>query len=417
MNSWFQTSNPCPSTYDTLEAALDNLEYCQILRISSFQNIPAKELAGIEKLFNLEELKIGMQNLDPFPFDISQLKKLTELTLDECQLTAIPPKLEKLKKLHTLSISNPKNFSLSSGIPKLKRLEVLNLQNCAVDHFPETIFNLKNLAALSVSSSNLKMIPDNLSDLRNLKSLNLCNNRMELFPLCLCQLSQLSGLDLSGNLLKTIPEEISQLTQLRYLSLDGNSFDSLPQVLREMSKTVRITIEPKYQVLYDDTVSLEPKKKPSKSIDRAAVPQFIKKDYQLSSTPSSQPEELTATSTTDGHTIEIYINNESPDTGIEPMSVADDMLIKIEEHWPEIQSNLVNSFLDLYNEDWSDPEGDLPIDITANQFLNLIYLSSISIMDHAMELVFGDNELFCGHHLCIFWDLKEEKIYDGSLEG
>lgn len=106
-------------------------------------------------------------------------------------------------------------------------------------------------------------------------------------------------------------------------------------------------------------------------------------------------------------------------------------LIKDKFKWEsKYQINIINNLLNLKNNDWIDEDDILDSDsenngenikfrkINESEFLNRIKLTNISInFDLSIEFWFDDGNLFFGHIICSYGDLKNGCINSSEILG
>lgn len=115
-----------------------------------------------------------------------------------------------------------------------------------------------------------------------------------------------------------------------------------------------------------------------------------------------------------GRSIEIRIAANYSDS--ERSDVVSAAMEKTLKNWESIQHNIADSLLETYNDGWADPDDEELPELSRNDFLERITLSTIYVMEeNAISLYFDDSDLFAGHVVEIFW--TEEKMYEAGIEG
>ncbi len=216
--SYLQELNLSTNNLNTLPESIINLKSLQILNLSLANSetfSPSLDLAVINTLFSLKELKLDMNNLS----EISGFQDLTNLEFLSLQGNSIT----EIKGLGTLV--NLKELNLAENrINKIDNLESLNqleILDLSVNEIKE-IKGLENLVKLKTISLNSNQITEikNLECLTNLESLLLNENQISVID-NLDVLENLISLSLNRNNISVI-ENLEKLTSLKQLDLSGN---------------------------------------------------------------------------------------------------------------------------------------------------------------------------------------------------
>ncbi|MDM5228337.1 leucine-rich repeat domain-containing protein [Cytobacillus sp. NJ13] len=214
-----------------------------------------KDLSGLEKAVNLEELSLWDNNIK----DLSPLGGLTHLMsldLDGNPITDLKP-LTGLSNLHALFLSNTgiKDFS---SLNNLSGLMYLTLSNNGIESIPD-LSGLKSLEILELSSNNITSLKG-LEGLSNLMMLTIESNpvsdfsalsKMKLLYLdasytdmqnlkWAADLTQLEGLAVAGNNLNDI-SPLKNLKNLSMLMANDNQISDI-RVLLELERLEYVTL-------------------------------------------------------------------------------------------------------------------------------------------------------------------------------
>jgi len=86
-----------------------------------------------------------------------------------------------------------------------------------------------------------------------------------------------------------------------------------------------------------------------------------------------------------------------------------------ENNYETIRDYCADNLLELYNEDWRDPEEEK---ITTEEFKDKLELESIAIDDDGgLEISFRDGDLFGGHWLVVYTDSEYKFDCDVEIAG
>ncbi len=84
---------------------------------------------------------------------------------------------------------------------------------------------------------------------------------------------------------------------------------------------------------------------------------------------------------------------------------------KVSLNWSRIEEAIVDSLLELHNENWADPAEGFPI-LTKDEFLNKIVHQTIDLdivddTEDSITMYFSDSGIFGGHGVELFWPSDE----------
>lgn len=414
MGWWFSKKEEYASDYNDLREALLSPSYVKILTVSNNCNdIDAYELRKIGRLKNLNHLDLNGVNLDPFPFRLQDLKKLQTLRISNCQIKSFPSEIKNLEHLFEITLYASRSFEGYDILSSIPRMQTLNLTFMDLTEIPPGILQIKKLGDLSIYGSNLQKIPSEIVQLINLSDLSLMQNEIEELPDSIGELKNLVRFQLNSNKLKSLPAAIASMPKLCRLDITENPFTHLPAELKRLDEAGGLKVDNKDHLLFGGP----PEARVSDSIDFAKAPKFLAADFRINPDSFSFSEECERweAEVVSGDD-QISLSVEQGPTQGELPEIVQQNLKKIESGWDEIQRNIIDNLLELYNDEWSDPEGELPT-ATANEFLDELYLESIGITEGSIDLYFGDNELFAGHSIELFWDLENDRMYEAALAG
>ena len=183
----------------------------------SFEEMKITDLNGIELCYDLEELKLGVNNITDIT-PLAGLKKLKVLKLGNNKIEDIGP-LSNLTKLTELDLTNNKIKDITQ-ILSLPNLSKLNLsRNYEADLSP--ISKMISLTELRLGYNNI-FRPPSLANLKNLKVLRFVSNDIYYMDFIADLPSGLEELNLYGNNINDI-SSLTRLTGLKRLTLVGNS--------------------------------------------------------------------------------------------------------------------------------------------------------------------------------------------------
>ena len=197
----------------------------------------------LNKLSELQELDLSLNQLSSLPVSIFSLEKLQVLSVRDNQLSSLPESISKLQNLRELRLYNNQLSSLPESISKLQNLQDLFLQNNQLSSLPESITSLHKLQWLNLGENKLPSLPKNLGSLKNLQELYLQNNQLSSLPESISKLQNLHILHLNGNQLSSLPQSITSLQKLQVLHLNGNQLSSLPESISSLKNLQELYLQ------------------------------------------------------------------------------------------------------------------------------------------------------------------------------
>ena len=174
-----------------------------LIRLNLSSNYMKRTPSCIKYAFKIEDLELGVNELDEFP-DWAAHKSLRTLRLHKNRLSEIP------------DISNCMGLS------------VLNIYFNNFKSIPPCIWNLKNITFFSWGVSGVSEIPEEISRWKDLKYLSFVSSKLERLPDCICDLKKIVGLRLQKNKLRYLPDKIGSLSSLEHLTVFDNFICDLP---------------------------------------------------------------------------------------------------------------------------------------------------------------------------------------------
>jgi hypothetical protein len=154
---------------------------------------------------------INIWNLsDPRQLDgILKYYNLQELGINYCSLESLPDTLYELTNLKKLYIKHSNTLKVIS--PKIG-----------------TMINLEHLQI--TDNVLMETIPVEIGSLIKLRVFTLCGNRLKSLPSSIGNLVSLTYFDCSNNMLAELPKTINRLYKLRYLDCSRNALTELPDL-------------------------------------------------------------------------------------------------------------------------------------------------------------------------------------------
>lgn len=211
---------------------INGIEDISALKALTISYLPSlvknnEQLIAINKLKNLEELKLGGK-LTGFPDIFNGLNHLKHVNIAENALTTLPQSLFNLPQLEYLNASGNKIRELPKQFA-CKNLRVLDLSYNKLVSLPADMMRLQHLEKIDLTNNNLTTLPAGWQNLRSLKDLKLTANYLNSTPSGIEKLTGLESLDLSNNYISYFPDIPSNNYALRILKLNLNNLTVLPE--------------------------------------------------------------------------------------------------------------------------------------------------------------------------------------------
>jgi len=187
-----------------------------------------------------KELDLSSKDLKEFrdSWRIEKLSNLQLLRLSDNHISFLPQTLFSLITLTELDLQQNKLRSLPESIGDLKNLTDLNIERNQILRLPKSIGKLSNLVSLSAGSNRLVYIPEEIGQL-NLTGLWLDNNCLTTIPKSIGYINTLTELCVQDNLLKSLPSSLEKLSSLTVFYCYNNKLTALPSLVSMRKLTVR----------------------------------------------------------------------------------------------------------------------------------------------------------------------------------
>ena len=213
---------------------LSNLQYLD-LRSNSIQHFPT----GLSD--KIAVLKLGENQLDIIPEQISCLKNLVNLDISSCELKEFPQPVLRLRMLQDLDISNNFIHSIPEDILKLD-LKKFCFGGNPLDEFPTFLDRLVvNLEEIDLSTSFLEGIPSVIQKSRGLKKLRVNDNCIEQFPE-IDSFKNLEKLEMKENPVQQLPDAFRSAQALRVIDMSSTNLQEIPPQILHLPKLERLTM-------------------------------------------------------------------------------------------------------------------------------------------------------------------------------
>lgn len=151
-----------------------DLRACKNLKLSEF----IESIKGAKK--TIKELKIGHQDLNTIPYNISKLKNIQTLIIDNACFEKLSSSFSKFRgnALHfrNCRFSNPS--SIFNHVGKAKKLKSLYINNCVFGQSNWKIGSSKYLEQIFINDCGITYIPIQPKSFPKLKLLNLVGNKI-----------------------------------------------------------------------------------------------------------------------------------------------------------------------------------------------------------------------------------------------
>ena len=194
---------------------------------------------------NVRVLDLSHRELKAVPDTFEIFTQLQELRLGYNNLKNLPKSLAKVKSLTSVILTGNINLDIEQSIRVLAaipNLENLNLSNCGIMFLPGAISGCDSLRWLSLEANQILFLPNSFGRLYRLESLNLNNNHISSLPPSFIQLQRLSILQMAANEPLNIELTVESLSKLKLkeLHLGGQS---VIDDLNRIKSLRRLTIE------------------------------------------------------------------------------------------------------------------------------------------------------------------------------
>ncbi|MBC7490748.1 MAG: hypothetical protein H7240_13095 [Glaciimonas sp.] len=244
---------------------LDKLKKSNIVFISAKSNRLTKLSSSLFGLANLQELKLGtnqisgisydkkinlsqsyLQSIDfqnnrfaSFPAELRNLPSLTELNLGGNNIKALDKETDGFRSLKSLKLNSNPLKRITPQFYTMPALEEVDFNQTQLASLPDSISKLTKLKIL-VLPSTFASFPVDFGRLKVLTELRLNNStpnsKIDKFPTVVLSCQRLPTLDLSGANVQSIPSEIAKLRRLENLYLSHCGLTSLPDELFTLSR-------------------------------------------------------------------------------------------------------------------------------------------------------------------------------------
>jgi Leucine-rich repeat (LRR) protein len=146
--------------YSDIQEALKNIEQASVLKImnnSKYSSFP-EEIYKLQKLSKLsftgsecDTRNPNCKNITQIPKGLERLSNLNELNLVMNNIKTITDEINALKNLKSLDLSN--NPSINIDNLSNPNLEILNLNGCNLQKLPKGLIKMKNLKKLGLENN------------------------------------------------------------------------------------------------------------------------------------------------------------------------------------------------------------------------------------------------------------------------
>jgi len=175
-------------------------------------------LSDLKNMRSLKATEKGIRDIS----GIGKLINLEEIYLDRNEISTIPSEIGNLIDLDSLYLLNNEIESVPAELGKLDRLTILELTFNNIGSLPVEISGMSNLQKLHLGYNNLQGIPDTIGSLTNLTYIDLDSNQLITLPAEIGMLEELESLYISYNKITSLPQEIANLERIDGLSLSEN---------------------------------------------------------------------------------------------------------------------------------------------------------------------------------------------------
>ena len=213
---------------------LFNLQYLD-LRSNSIQYFPT----GLRDKITV--LKLGKNQLDMIPENISCSKNLMKLDISSCDLKEFPQPVLRLRNLQGLDISNNFIHNIPDDILKLD-LKKFCFGGNPLDEFPAFLDRLAvDTEEIDLSTSFLEEIPSVIQKSRNMKKIKVNDNCIQEIPE-LASFQNLEKLEMKENPVEQLPGAFQNAYELRILDISSTNLQNIPPQVLHLAKLERLTM-------------------------------------------------------------------------------------------------------------------------------------------------------------------------------
>lgn len=208
-----------PKIFDKINKLTD----LQVLKLSGNEitQFPKK----FSELSNLVYFATYNNSFTAFPFDFKKMYNLTHIEFYKTKIDSFPSDIAYLSKLKTIKFGDTEDtLKLPESLKFLKNLQDLQIENCVLDSFPKQLFKIKSLVYFYLANTNTHYLSKHFERLPNLEVLIIENNPIAQIPNTIYLSKKLRFISLRNNKLSKLPDTISQLENLVMLDLRGNPF-------------------------------------------------------------------------------------------------------------------------------------------------------------------------------------------------
>jgi Leucine-rich repeat (LRR) protein len=191
------------------------------LKSISLSDNPLIDLPANFNQLLLEELYIGKNSFEKFPYQLFDISTLKKISIYEIAMDSFPTSISKLKYLETISLNLDHDFDWKDAFLKIShndKLNNLSIRGYRMAILPMEISLLKNLQDLNMDGfGNISEAVGYLSSMTNLTDLTLPYYQATSLPSSIGALVNLKVLKMEYCHLQTLPFTFSQLTSLEEL--------------------------------------------------------------------------------------------------------------------------------------------------------------------------------------------------------
>jgi Leucine-rich repeat (LRR) protein len=208
------------------------LKYSNEVSKLKIENIELQDIEKINKLKNLQVLRLQNNKLTTIPNTIGELSNLLYLEINQNPINSIPSSILNLFLLNELKIYNCKLQKLPNNLAYLKSLKIFEIQSNTEKLYTDSaLFLMPNLKEILFYNTPLNEFPLGLETCIKLTSVTIVQCNIDAIPKSFLNQTMVHELELSNNQINEIPKEISGLKSLETLILKNNQIKNLPESL------------------------------------------------------------------------------------------------------------------------------------------------------------------------------------------